>query len=98
MTCCACAVGSPMEAAAAGDTFNTSAAPHTQERKARTHKLPHPRIAPSITAYFETPGAILHHVSSSVDQSGIRMAMEGTREHPPEKFPIRSENDRRENQ
>jgi hypothetical protein len=65
--------------AAAGDTLDASAnevaTPHIQERKARTHKHPHPRNAPSITAYFKTPSAILHHVWSSVDQSVIRMAL-----------------------
>ena len=61
-----------MEAAAAGDTLDAStkavATPHTRDCKARTHKHPHSRNAHSITAHFETPGAILHHVSSSVDQ------------------------------
>ena len=74
MTCCACDAESPIKAAAAGDTLdasaNEAATPHIQERKARTRKHPHPnsRNAPSITAHFETPGAILHDVSSSVDQ------------------------------
>ena len=82
-----------MEAAAAGDTLdpsaNTVAMLHTQEHKARARKHPHSssRNAPSITAHFETPEAILHQVSSSVDQLVLRMVMveTGTRELQPRK-------------